>query len=135
MKKQVYLKSNKEALQIPYPVNFPEAEKSLDPDDREIHLNSSPRWLTPSEIEVVEAYLQTLPYAQSLLLTGAVAIDESDPLLTLTLEQLDEMEAEESLPSTKYSIGGGIRQLNERVLIIRESGYSGVGRKQLVAGV
>lgn len=134
MKKQVYLKSNKEALQISYPLGF-EGEKSLDPDDTEIHLNSAPRWLTGDEVAIVKDYLKSLPYLQELLFTGAVLIDESDPLLTLSLEQLDEMEATENLPSTKYSLDGGVRQLGERVLIIRESGYDGVGRKQLVAGV
>ena len=134
MKKQAYLKSNKEALQISYPLDF-EGEKSLDPDDQEIHLNSSPRWLTEEEILIVQAYLAALPYPQELLFTGAVAIDQTDPLLTLTLEQIDQLETEENLPSTKYSRDGGVRQLTERVLITREAGYLGMGRKQLVAGV
>lgn len=133
MKKQAYLKSNKEALQIPYPPDF-QGQKSLDADDLEIYLGVTPRWLTEDEIAIAQAYLATLPYSQELLFTGAVAIDESDPLLTLSLEELDQVEAEENLPSTKHSLDGGVRQLTERVLILREAGYNGVGRKQLVAG-
>lgn len=130
MQKQSYLKNGSESLQIPYPPDFKGA-KSLDIEDTEIHINSIPRMLTEDEIPLVEGYLKTLPYSQSLIFTGAVFLDPTDPLIGMDNDGIDRLEAEELLPSTKYSQGGGLRQPLERVLILRESGYQGVGRKQL----
>lgn len=134
MQKQCYLKIGSESLQIPYPPDFKGA-KSMDSEDTEIHINSLPRLLTEDEILVVEDYLKTLPYPQSLLFTGAIFLDPSDPLVAMDNIELDRLEDEDMLPSTKYSKDGGIRQPYERVLILRESGYKGVGRKQLMQGV
>jgi hypothetical protein len=130
MQKQAYLKIGSESLQIPYPPDFKGA-KSLDIEDTEIHINSIPRLLTEDEIPLVENYIKTLPYPQSLLFTGAVFLDPSDPLVAMSNAELDKLEADELIPSTKYSKDGGLRQPYERVLILRESGYQGVGRKQL----
>lgn len=130
MQKQAHLKSGSESLQIPYPPDFKGA-KSMDDEDTEIHINSLPRLLTEDEITLVESYLTILPYPQVLLFTGAIFLDPSDPLVSLDNTELDRLEDEELLPSTKYSKDGGTRQPYERVLILRESGYQGVGRKQL----
>lgn len=130
MLKQAKLRNGSESLQIPYPPDFKGA-KSLDADDSEIHINSLPRLLTEDEIVIVEDYLKSLPYPQSLLFTGAIFLDPGDPLVAMDNTDLDRLEEEELLSSTKYSKDGGIRLPYERVLILRESGYQGVGRKQL----
>lgn len=134
MQKQAALRFGKETLEIPYPLGF-KGKKSLDPQDNEIYINSAYRWLTEDEIPLVQAKIAGIGYRQELKFSGAILIDDDDPLLSLTADELDAIETNEQLQSTKYAKDGGLRQVRDRVLILRELGYQGVGRKQLGAGV
>jgi hypothetical protein len=131
---QAHLRFGREPLQIPYPEDF-EGDKydggNTDFDDAEIYISTEPRFFTPDEIEVVQEYLKTLLYSQELIETGCIMIDEDDPLLEFDHDQLDALEQDQSLPQTRKPIGGGTRQLFERVLLIREYGYRGTGFKGL----
>lgn len=132
--KQAHLRIGREPLQIRYPEDF-DGEKydggNLDFDDSEFHVSTEPRFFSLAEIEIIREYLKSLPYSQDLVLTGCTMIDEEDPLLELDHEQLDTLEKDQLLRSTRKPVGGGTRQLFERVLLIREAGYEGTGFKGL----
>jgi hypothetical protein len=131
---QVHLRFNREPLQIRYPEDF-EGDKydggNPDFDDTEFYVSTEPRFFSLDEISLIREYLKTLPYSQELVSTGCIMIDEDDPLLEFDHDQLDSLEQEQSLPPTRKPIGGGTRQLFERVLLIREAGYRGTGFKGL----
>ena len=132
--KQAQLRIGREPLQIRYPEDF-QGDKydggNLDFDDNEFYVSTEPRFFSSDEIEIIREYLKDLPYPQDLVLTGCTMIDEEDPLLDLDHEQLDALEKDQLLPLTRKPIGGGTRQLFERVLLIREVGYEGTGFKGL----
>lgn len=132
--KQVYLAVRREPLQFVYPPDFA-GEKSGDLDDEEFFLGQEPRFLTADEIELVEEILASLPYTQKLVKTGCVLIDPYDPLLEVTHDRLDEIEAQQKLPSSRKAPGGGTVGIRERVLRIRENGYEGYGNKSLPEGL
>ncbi len=130
MLKQVQLRSNLEPLQIPYPPDF-EGEKSGEPEDEEFFLDTVPRFLTSDECAVAKTYIQQLHYPQELIYTGCTLIDSDDPLLEFSQEQLDELEKTAQLASTSEAPGGGRLTVQQRVLLIREGGYEGDGKKAL----
>ena len=117
--KQVKLSSPIENLEIYVPPSF--AGKRSKGGD--IYIGMQPIFLTPDEIEFVENYIDQLPYDQSLIYTGYITVDSEDPLFSYTSAQLDELERDNGLPSTRDLPGGGQRSLYERVLLIRESGF------------
>ena len=132
--KQAKLRFPREPLQIRYPENF-EGDKydggNEDFEDSELYISSEPRFFSLDEIKLIREYLKTLSYSQDLVETGCVRIDEDDPLIGFDHDQLDALEKEQSLPSSRKPINGGTRQLFERVLLIREAGYEGTGFKGL----
>jgi hypothetical protein len=134
--KQVQLQNSREPLQIPYPPDFKgEKYAEQDSEEQEFYLSSEPRFLTKDEIEVAQEYLKTIWYSPKLSFTGCVMIDPEDPLLDFNHDQLDRIEKEQNLPSSRKHPTGGTRQMFERVLLIRERGYEGTGFKSLPAGV
>jgi hypothetical protein len=116
------LKERMEAIQVPVPEGF--AGQRVNPDDESIHVSRTPCYYTPDEIDLIEAFLGRLKYSQSLRLTGSRKIG-LDSLLAATQQDLDRIEANNSLVSTKYTTDGSERPLLDRILIIRESGYQG----------
>jgi len=130
MKQQVQLKSNLEPLQIPYPADW-DGEKSGEPEDEEFFLDIIPRFLSEDECRLAEDYIKKLPYPQTLVYTGCVLLDEDDPLFKATHEQLDNLEKNANLASTAEAPGGGRLTIQQRVLLIRESGYKGDGKRAL----
>jgi hypothetical protein len=133
IRKQVHLQFAKESLQIPYPKGFSGLKTPAGEDDNpaEFHLTCQPRWLTPDEIAVAEAFIKRLTYHQVLVLTGAVLIDPEDPLLNADHSTIDAVEKEYGLPNSRYAAPGAERQLRERVLILRERGCLASGNKAL----
>lgn len=132
LKRQVYLTLSKEPLQINYPAGFKGA-KSVDIDDPGFHISTHPRFLTDDEIEIAQSYILKLPYRQILGFTGCVLISPNDPLLQFDQARLDKLEQDNKLPNSRYAATGGERSLKERVLLIRENGYTGTGSKSLVS--
>lgn len=130
MLKQVQLRSNQEPLQIPYPPDF-DGEKSGEEEDEEFFLDTIPRFLTKDECDLAKNYIATLHYPQDLVYTGCTLIDPDDPLLNFSQEQLDELEKNAQLSSTSEASGGGRLTIQQRVLLIRENGYEGDGKKAL----
>lgn len=133
MLKQVKLRIRKEPLQIPYPEGWT-GQKSTHPEEEEILINNEPRWLTGDEIGLVQEFIATLPYSQFLDETGAVLIDQDDPLLDASQDEIDKAYAAAGLPNNRTLPGGGERSARERVLILRESGYVGNGNQALMEG-
>jgi hypothetical protein len=133
IQKQVRLKNNREPLQIPYPSDF-KGEKSGSEEDAEFYLSVEPRCLTPEEIDLAKAFVEKLPYPQSLELTGLYLTDPYDALLESDHETLDILEKQNGMLSTRQIPQGGERQLRERVYIIRERGFSGNYTKTLAPG-
>lgn len=117
-----------EPLQITVPTAF--AGARTNPDASQLYVSTEYQIYTSDEIALIDQYLTKLPYPQSLIL-GALFIDEYDPLLAYSHDQLDAIEKQESLSLTRKAPGGGERATRERVLILRESGYSGVGARAL----
>lgn len=126
---QVSLSKSIEPLQIRVPDSFD--GQRTDPERTEIYITTRMTLLTLDEInDVVKPYLNSLPYPQSLNY-GAVFIDEDDPLLGRSQEELDAIERSTSLPNSRYARGTQQRSTRERVLIIRERGYFGSGQRAL----
>lgn len=118
--RQTALKSGREPLQIEVPPGFQGARTN--PGETEIFLAAGKMTvLTLDEIRFVEKYLESLPYKQSLVF-GATMIDANDPLLTATHDDLDKVERSNALPVSRMVAKGGVRSIQERVLIIREAG-------------
>lgn len=130
---QVALRTRREPLQIPYPSDF-RGQKTGDEDDSEFYLSTEPRFLSLDEIKIAEAFVLRLPYPQGVVRTGAVLVDPDDPLLNAAPEELDKVESENGLSSSKYSNDGTLRSPQERVLLIRERGYLGNGKLALRQG-
>lgn len=126
---EVNLRHPKEPLQISYPRDFM-GQKSGREADAEFHISCEPRFLTPEEIEVAEAFIKKLPYTQALDRTGAVLVGD-DSLLEKDHDYLDDIEKAQSLPNTRFVSGTSERATAERVFIIRERGYFGNGSKIL----
>ncbi|MEG3880604.1 hypothetical protein QT972_24900 [Microcoleus sp. herbarium7] len=125
-----------EPLQIPYPKNFKGARRHPELSE-EIFIGPGQFTdLTLDEIRVVEDFLPKLPYEQFLIFgTDLGVLQEGDPLLEMTQEQLDKLEKQENLPSSRTSPNGGDRTIFERVLAIRVDGeYDGNGMVALPAG-
>ena len=120
MKFQVRLAVAREPLQIPVPGRA-----------EELHLTTQPRYVDEVELAAAQAYLSNpnLPYQQSLLFTGAVLSDESEPLDSFDHDELDRLETALGLPNTRKSPAGGTRMIHERVCLIRESGYTNGGHE------
>jgi len=134
MQIQVKLQRSGEPLQIPFPNDWG-GERSGEPDDTTLLINQGPRWLTNDEVLLVEQYIAKLPYRQSLEKTGAILIDPDDVLLSVSHDDLDTAEAAAELPNTRYLLGGGVRSIAERVLIVRERGYRGGALRAIAADV
>lgn len=124
MQIEAHLQYPRENLQIPYPQGFQSRSKT-NPLDENIIAGAEPRFYSAPEIEVVEKFLPNLPYAQSLIKTGAVLIGD-DALLGYSHDQLDEIESAQDLPNTRLTGTAAERAIRERVFIIREQGYFGV---------
>jgi hypothetical protein len=129
MRQQVGLTRSAEPLQIPIPPGF-EGMRSTEQD--QIMLTTQFHPYTLDEIALIEKYLTTLPYVQTLS-KGAVMLDEDDPLLEADHEFLDALETRESLPKSRFAKGGGEYSIMNRVLLIRESGFTGSGKPALMA--
>ena len=127
MQQQVALSRNVEPLQIAVPGNFQGARSS---EESQLMLSTQFHPFTLDEIGLIEKYLVTLPYTQTLS-RGAVMISGEDPLLESSHEFLDSIEALESLPKTRFGNGGGENSIMNRVLLIRESGFFGSGKVAL----
>lgn len=114
-----------EPLQIPVPRKF---EGTLtNPDATELYVNSEFQPYTLDEIGIIRTFLEKkVSYTQSLKL-GAYLVDGDDALFSKTHDELDALESQEKRGNTRTAIGGGERQTRERVLILREFGYSGNG--------
>ncbi len=125
-----------EPLQIPYPKDFKGARRHPELSE-EIFIGPGQFTdLTLDEIKVVEDFLPKLPYPQSLVFgTDLGVLQEDDPLLKMSQEQLDKLERKEKLTSSRSSPNGGERTILERVIAIRvDGGYDGNGRLSLPAG-
>ena len=120
MKHQVRLAVAREPLQIPVPGRT-----------EELHLTTQPRYVDEVELAAIQAFLSNpkLPYQQSLVFTGAVLSDESEPLDSFDHDQLDQLEATLGLSNTRKSPAGGTRMIHERVCLIRERGYTNGGHE------
>lgn len=132
-RKQIHLKFGREPLNIPYPPGF-KGQKSGNYQDEEFILSVMPRSLTDDEIALAEKFIKTLPYQQQIVHTGCLFLDEQEPLMNLTHEELDRLEEENALENSSLSPGRGQRSILERVLTIRHAGYEGSGRLALSAG-
>ena len=133
--RQTALSHSVEPLQIPYPKGF-KGERRHPELSEEIFISTEMTELTLDEIQVVKKFLEKLPYSQSLRFgTDLGVLQEDDPLLKLTAEQLDRLEAQENFTPSRVSPNGGERTIFERVLQIRvDGGYDGNGRLSLPPG-
>lgn len=134
--RQTMLARPVEPLQIPYPKNFKGARRHPELSE-EIFIGPGQFTdLTLDEIKVVEDFLLKLPYPQSLVFgTDLGVLQEDDPLLKMSQEQLDKLEKQENLTSSRSSPNGGDRTILERVIAIRVDGdYDGNGMLSLPAG-
>jgi hypothetical protein len=127
MLKQIALSRNVEPLQIIVPENF-QGDRSS--EESQLMLTTQFHAFTLDEIELIQQFLTTLPYVQTLSM-GAVMLGEDDPLLSTSHEFLDGLETRESLPKTRFVKGGGEHSIMARVLLIRESGFLGSGKPAL----
>jgi hypothetical protein len=127
MQQQVALSRNAESLQINIPEDFQGARSSESPH---LWLTTQFHSFTLDEIEVIEQYLKTLPYSQSLS-RGAVMLEEDDPLLLEDHDFLDALEKKESLNASRFVQNGGENSIFNRVLLIREAGFLGSGKPAL----
>lgn len=127
MLQQIALSRNGEPLQIMIPEDF-QGERSS--EESQLMLTTQFHPFTLDEIELIQHYLTTLPYTQTLSL-GAVMLGEDDPLLELDQDALDAIETLESLPKTRFVNGGGENSIMNRVLLLRESGFLGSGKTAL----
>lgn len=132
---QVKLQVPQETLQIAYPPGFPVLQKTGQRSDQEFHLSTTPRFLSGEEIVVAEDFITNLPYRQQLIKTGLILLDANDPLLQKTHDELDQVEAQSKLSSTRNAPAGGLRAIRERVILIRERFYQGTGNLALPVGV
>lgn len=117
-----------EPLQIVVPPDF--MGDRMNPDASQLYVSTEYQIYTTDELDLIQTYLDKLPYPQALTL-GAFFIAEDDPLLESSHDHLDEIEAREAFPGTRKAPGGGERSTRERVLILREKGYRGTGAKAL----
>jgi hypothetical protein len=129
-----------EPLQIPYPKDFKGDRRTPEHPELSEEIFISPGQMTDltlDEIEVVKKFLEKLPYAQSLLFgTDLGVLQEEDPLLKMTQDQLDKLERQEGLTPSRSSPNGGDRTIFERVIGIRVDGnYDGNGMLSLPAGL
>jgi hypothetical protein len=125
--RQVALAYPKEPLQISYPKGF-KGERRHPEHSEEIFISTEFADLTLDEIDVVEQFLKKLPYPQALIFGTDLALQENDPLMEMSQEQLDALEKQEGFPSTRKSPNGGDRTILERVVQIRvDQGYEGSG--------
>ena len=131
LQKQIYL-SIGPSRQVTYPPDY-EGEKSGDEDDENFSLSTQPRFLTADELELAEAYIQSIPDSQRLLYTGATLIDPEDPLLDASLEDLKRVIEQEKL-NIPTEVSGGTLPVQAIVLAIRESGYAGNGKRAIAGG-
>lgn len=131
LQKQIYL-SIGPTRQVPYPSDY-QGEKSGDEDDENFSLSTQPRFLTTDELELAEAYVQSIPDAQRLLYTGAVLVDPEDPLLEASHEDLKKVIEQEKL-NIPIEVSGGTLPVQAIVLAIREAGYAGTGKRALAGG-
>lgn len=124
-----------EPLQIPYPKGF-KGDRRHPELSEEIFISSEFADLTLDEIKVVEDFLKKLPYSQSLIFGADLGVlQEDDPLLNMTSDQLDRLEQREGFASSRMSPNGGERTVFERVIQIRVDGnYDGNGMRSLSAG-
>jgi hypothetical protein len=127
MQQQVALSRNGEPIQVPVPDNFMGERSSESPV---LMLTTQFHPFTMAEIELIESFIKTLPYTQSLS-RGGVMLSEDDPLLLENHDFLDNLESLESLPKTRFVKGGGENSVFARVLLIRESGFMGNGKPAL----
>ena len=111
MKIQAYLQFAREPIQIP------------SPNGETIHVSTEPAYYTDKEILLIEQFIQRLPYTQNLVKTGAQLIG-SDPLLSATVEQIEAIEAKHGYTSLRKNTDGSPKSLRDRVLMLRENGYS-----------
>lgn len=124
-----------EPLQIPYPKGF-KGDRRHPELSEEIFISSEFADLTLDEIKVVEDFLKKLPYSQSLIFGADLGVlQEDDPLLNMTSDQLDKLEQREGFAPSRISPNGGERTIFERVVQIRVDGnYDGNGMRSLSAG-
>ena len=124
-----------EPLQIPYPKGF-KGDRRHPELSEEIFISTEMTDLTLDEIAVVEEFIKKLPYAQHLVFgTDLGVLQEDDPLLKMTQNQLDKLERQEGFAPSRNSPNGGDRTIFERVVIIRVDGeYDGNGMPSLPAG-
>jgi hypothetical protein len=131
LQKQVYL-SIGPCRQIAYPPDF-EGEKSGDEDDENFSVSTQPRFLTSDEVELAEAYINSIPDAQRLQYTGAVLVDPEDSLLKASVEELRRVIEQEKL-NLPVEASGGTLPVQAIVLSIREAGYAGNGKRAIASG-
>jgi hypothetical protein len=120
LQRQAHLQLSGESLQIPYPSDFPEHEKTGGVSDESFFLSAIPKWLSVREIKAAREYIQSLGTRQSLVELESTLLDENDPLLGMNNDQLDQVEEEVGMENTRTAPGGGERQPRERAYLIRE---------------
>lgn len=120
LKRQCHLQFVGESLQVPYPADFPEVEKTGFASDESFFISAVPKWLSVGEINVARAYINSLPTRQSLVELGATLLDEDDPLFEMDHDELDQLEEAAGFENTRQAPGGGERQKRERAYLIRE---------------
>lgn len=106
-------------------VTFPEDFSGQRTDtELEVFLDQAPRNLSRDEIKYIQDYLKKHHIDNELEETEALFLDADDPIAKLDHDQLDRLEENLGLQSTRNSNAGGERSQIERVLLLRES-YSG----------
>lgn len=126
--KEIGLRLPVEALNISYPSNFLEVNKSEDPDEEGFTLSPGTySYRTEAEIALINAEIQRKSYGQSLIYTGAVRVDGQEPLLNFSQIELDRIEAALGHVNSRHLPVGGERMIGDRISKIRELGYTGDG--------
>jgi hypothetical protein len=118
LKKEVRLRSSGHIF-VPYPPGY-KGDRTDGPQEDSFYISDQSRYLNQKEIELAQKAAKMQGHI--LMFSGAVLIDENDPLLQFNHNQLDTVEVEAELPNTRKALSGGTRSLYERVLIIRERG-------------
>ena len=127
VKKEVRLRSSGHIF-VQYPPGY-KGDRTDGPQEESFYISDQARYLNEQEIELAQKAAKSQGHI--LVFSGAVLIDENDPLLQFDHSQLDAVEAEAKLSNTRKALSGGTRSIYERVLIIRERGYESNAAKFL----
>ena len=132
---QCHLKRPKGPAQIPYPDGY-KGDRTTDRSDDAFPLTTTPIFLSAGEYFLAQDYCKKLPYRQSVVRTGAVRTTHQDPLTSLGLDELTQLESALGFSCSRTAPGGGDRPISERVICIRDLGFVGdlMEAKSIIAG-